>query len=518
MTDFLSMFDIERLGVSNHARRNPDKPALIMNDKTITFKELDRSTNTLANGLLSYGLKPGDRVAVLMHNSPEIMETLGAAGKIGVTPIAMNYRFKEEELAYIINDSESKVLIYGQKFQEIVDKAKSKLTVPSLSYVCAGESPSPDVASLKDIQESGQDTPPATDPNLHGVSSVLIYTSGTTGKPKGVFKTGKNRLNSILGYAHTFESTHDDTHLVAGPLYHSAPYAWASLSMVLGNTTIIMPRFNAEEFLRLIEKYRATSTFVVPTMLNRIINLPPEVKERYDHSSLRVMIMGGESCPFPVKKKAVEFFNKTGLFEFYGGTESAVVTYLRPEDQLRKPGSCGKAVLGSEFKLLNEKMEEVPTGEVGVLYVKGDYLMDGYYKNPIATKACYHGDYLTIGDMARVDDEGYFYIVDRSVDMVVSGGVNIYPAEIEEVLHDHPGVYDASVIGAPDPDWEEKLVAYVVLQDGSEMSETDIIDYIGSRIADYKKPKELYIINEIPYSPSGKQLKRVLRTQYTNEQ
>ncbi len=514
MTDYLSKFDAEKLGVANHAKRNPDKPALIIDDLIITFEELERNTNALANGLLQYGIKAGDRVAVLMDNSPEIIETWSAAAKIGVTPIALNYRFKEDELAYIVNNSESKVLIYGHKFTAIVEAARPRFTVPSLSYICAGGPPADGTEKLEEILKSGQNLPPQTNSNPQGVSSVLIYTSGTTGKPKGVFKTSKNRLNTLLGYAHTFEGSYTDTHLVAGPLYHAAPYAWAAFSTMLGNSIIIMPRFDAETFLRLIEQHRVTTTFVVPTMLNRIINLPQETLEKYDISSLRVLTMGGESCPFPVKKRTVELFNKTRIFEFYGGTESAVVTYLRPEDQLRKPGSCGKPVLGSEFKLLDEKMEEVPEGEVGILYVKGDFLMDYYYKNPQATENCYHDGYLTIGDMARVDEEGYYYIVDRAVDMVLSGGVNIYPAEIEEVLHKHPGIYDVSVIGSPDPNWGEKLVAYVVLQQGSEMSEDDIIDYVGEHLASYKKPSEVVLVDEIPYSPSGKQLKRVLRDEY----
>jgi acyl-CoA synthetase (AMP-forming)/AMP-acid ligase II len=187
---------------------------------------------------------------------------------------------------------------------------------------------------------------------------------------------------------------------------------------------------------------------------------------------------------------------------------------MRPEDQLRKPGSCGKPLAGNEIKLLDEKMDEVPQGEVGIMYIKSPFLLDEYYENPEATQAGYHDGYFTVGDMARIDEDGYYYIVDRAVDMVISGGVNIYPAEIEEVLYNHPSVYDAGIIGVPDPDWGERLVAYVVAKPGADISEEDIQNYVGENLASYKKPKEVYFVEELPYTPSGKLLKRVLRERY----
>jgi acyl-CoA synthetase (AMP-forming)/AMP-acid ligase II len=516
MIDFMAKFDPERIGIANHARRNPDRPALVMNDVTVTYKELDRRTNALANGLLERGIEPGDRISILMHNSPEILEAWGAVGKIAATPIALNYRFKEDELAYIINDSESKLLIYDHEFEEVVGAAKSKLTVPSLIYICPGGSPSSGVLDLDELIRKSSDTPPQVETGSHGVASSLVYTSGTTGRPKGVFKNSKNRLNTLLGYASIFESTYDDTHLVAGPLYHAAPYAWALFSLILGNTVVIMPRFDAENFLHLIQQHTITTTWAVPTMLNRIVNLPDEVSNRYDTSSLRVMTVGGESFPFPLKKKVVEYFGEGKVFEFFGGTEISCVTYMRPEDQLRKPGSCGKPAFGSDIKLLDENKNEVSAGEVGVMYIKNDFLLDGYYKNPKATEESYYNGYFTVGDMARVDEEGYYYIVDRSVDMIISGGVNIYPAEIEETLYNHPDVYDVAIVGAPDPDWGEKIVAYVVPKENAAITKKDIIDYVGEKIASYKKPKEVFFVDDLPYSPSGKLLKRVLRDEYVS--
>lgn len=516
MIDFVKKFDPDRIGITTNAKKTPDLAALIMDDVVVTFEELDRRTNALANALLQLGIEPGNRISILMHNSPEIMQAWSAAGKAAVTPIALNYRYKEDELAYIINDSESKVLIYGHEFEQVVNATRPKLTIPPLTYICLGGSQVSGVLDLDEVIKETPDTPPQVETDSRGVASSLIYTSGTTGRPKGVFRKSRNRLNSLLGYAHTFETTHDDTHLVAGPLYHAAPYAWAAFSLILGNTVVIMPRFDAEEFLRLIQEHKVTTMWVVPTMLNRVLNLPVKVRESYDISSIRVMTVGGESFPFPLVKKAVEYFGEGKIFEFFGATETSCVTYMRPEDQLRKPGSCGIPAMGCDIKLLDENRNEVPMGEPGIMYVMSDFLLDGYYGNPGATQENYHNGYFTVGDMGRVDEEGYYYIVDRAVDMIISGGVNIYPAEIEEVLYGHPELFDVSIIGVPDADWGEKIVAYVVKKKNAHIREEDIIDFVGERLASYKKPKEVIFVNEIPYSPSGKQLKRVIRKEYAS--
>jgi len=513
--DFTKKFDLERVGITKNAQRQPDKPALIMNEVAVTFRQLDKQTNALANALVEMGIMPGDRISLLFYNSPEIMKIWTAAGKISVTPIALNYRFKADELAFIINDSQSRLLIYSDEFDGVVSAARPKFMEPSVRLIRCGKQPPSGVLSLDELIECAPNTPPqAGQSENHGVASSLIYTSGTTGRPKGVVRGIKNRLNSLLGYAYTFESSYDDTHLVAGPLYHSAPYAWAAFSMILRNTVVIMPGFDAENFLRLTDQHKATTVWVVPTMINRILSLPDKIKNQYDASSLRVITVGGESFPFALKKAAVEFFGEGRIFEFFGATEISCVTYMRPEDQLRKPGSCGKPTMGNDIRLLDENMNEVPQGEVGVMYVKSPFLLDGYYQNPEATEANYHNGYFTVWDMARVDKDGYYYIVDRAVDMIISGGVNIYPAEIEEVLYTHPGIFDAGIIGVPDSEWGERIVAVVVPQPGANLTGDDVINFVGEKLASFKKPKKVYFVDELPYSPSGKMLKRVLRAKY----
>ena len=515
--DFTKMYDPNRVGIANHAKDQPDKPALIMNDRAVTFRQLHEDTNAFSNALLGLGVGPGDRISVLFHNSPEILKAWTAAGKISVTPIALNYRFRADELSYIINDSESKALIYGSEFEDVVREATSRFADPNVLLIRNGGPVPSGVLDFEEMIANASHEPPPAQSGTYGVASSLIYTSGTTGRPKGVVRGSKNRLNSLLGYAYTFETGYDDTHLVAGPLYHSAPYAWAAFSLILGNTVVIMPRFDAENFLRLIDTHKVTTAWTVPTMLNRILNLPDNIKNAYDISSLRVMTVGGESFPFPLKQKAVEFFGKHTIFEFFGATEISCVTYLRPEDQLKKPGSCGKPAMGNEIRLLDENMHDVPVGEVGVMYVKSPFLLDGYYKKPDATEANYHEGYFTVGDMARVDEEGYYYIVDRAVDMIISGGVNIYPAEIEELLYTHPKVFDAGIVGIPDPDWGERIVAFVVPKQGVDVTEEEITGFVAENLASYKKPKEVHFVDDLPYSPSGKMLKRLLREGYGGE-
>jgi len=477
--NFLEKFDQERLGIVKHAKLQPDKVALIMNDLKVTYKELDEDTNALANAFWDQGIRPGDRICILFNNSPEILKAWTAAGKMSVTPIALNFHFKADELAYIVNDSESKLLIYADEFDEVIEQAKPKFNSASFIYIRSGGSPLEGVLRLEELLQTYPRISLEIENKSFGVPSTLVYTSGTTGRPKGAVRSSSNRLNSLMGYACIFESTYDDIHLVAGPLYHAAPYAWAAFSLILGNTVIVMPRFNAEEFLRLVDKYKVTTVWVVPTMLNRILNLPEEVKVRYDISSLKSITVGGESFPFPLKERAVD-----------------------------------KPTMGNEIVLLDENKNEVPVGEVGIMYVKSPFLLDEYYKNPEATKANYHNGYFTVGDMARVDEDGFYYILDRAVDMIISGGVNIYPAEIEEILYRHPDIFDAAIIGVPDPDWGERIVAQVVPKVDAQLTEQDVKDYVGENLASYKKPREVYFVEELPYSSSGKLLKRVLREEY----
>ena len=514
MFDWTRAYDPQRVGVAKNAEREPARPAFIIGDTVISYGQLDLEINALANALLNLGMKPGDNIAALFHNSYEVYLVWAAAAKIKVTSLAVNFKLKESELAYILDDSDCKLLIYHDEFQKLVGMLQPLLTQAAPTLVCAGGG---DVSSgyrLGALMAQYSTEPPPVQEASGMVPPTLAYTSGTTGKPKGVYRTGAKRLEYLLWQADLCGARYDDVHLVAGPLYHAAPFAWGAFSLLLGNKVIIMPRFDAETFLKLVSEHRVSTTFMVPTMMRRLLSLPDEVQRKYDISSLRSITIAGEPFPFAIKKRCIEYFGEGKLFEFYGGTEIGVVTHLKPKDQLRKAGSCGQPLEDIDLLVLDDMRQEVPVGEVGVIYVKSPYLLDGYHNNPEATAANFYNDYFTVGDMGYVDEEGFYYLVDRAVDMIISGGVNIYPAEIEEVLYQHGGIQAATVIGVPDPAWGEKVVAYVVPRLGNDLSAAQVIDYVGNRLAVYKKPKEVIFLDELPVSTTGKVLKRELRRRY----
>jgi acyl-CoA synthetase (AMP-forming)/AMP-acid ligase II len=300
---------------------------------------------------------------------------------------------------------------------------------------------------------------------------------------------------------------------VTCPLYHSAPPVFAGLHTILGGFVYVMPKFDPEQFLKVIDEEKITSTFMVPTMLNMVANLPNEVKKKYDLGSMRNLVVGGAPFHISTKKTILEIFDNDCLFEFYGSTETGINTILLPEEQLSKTESCGKVFDGNDILLLDEDRKPVKQGEVGELFMKNNMLIDGYFRNKTATDESFHEGYLSVGDMAYMDEEGYYYIVDRKKDMVISGGVNIYPAEIEITLNHHPKVFDSAVIGVPDEQWGESLKAFVVLKAGCEATAEEIIDYCKENLAHYKKPKCVEFISELPRNPSGKIVKKLLREQ-----
>jgi acyl-CoA synthetase (AMP-forming)/AMP-acid ligase II len=504
------------LGIRAHAEATPEKTALIDAEKILTYGELHARVNRLANAFQDLGIGPDDKVSTLFHNSGRMLEAVSALGKIGAVPVALNYRFKGDEIEYVVNQSDSQVLVFGQEFAPTLRPIAERLQNVR-HYVVVGdaavEGPFDPLHRFEDLVEQSRETEPEGGPP-DGVSSSLIYTSGTTGHPKGCFKTSRKRLATLQYYIDLYGLVHEDVHLVTCPMYHSAPYAFSVMALLLGNTVIIHRRYNPVATLRSMRKHRVTSTFMVPTQVNRIVNLAPEQTEGLRPDSLRVLVVAAAPFPFPLKAKGVEFFGEGKLYEFYGATETSMNTLLYPQEQLAKPGSCGRAIPGNEILLLDDQGNPVPTGESGELYVKNDYLLDSYYKMPEETAKSLKDGYFSVGDVARMDEEGYYYILDRKVDMVISGGVNIYPVEIDECLYKHPKIYDAAVIGVKDDDWGERLVAYILLKEGEVMTEAEVQSYVAAHLADYKKPREVYFVEELPYSAQGKLLKRQLKAEY----
>jgi acyl-CoA synthetase (AMP-forming)/AMP-acid ligase II len=342
----------------------------------------------------------------------------------------------------------------------------------------------------------------------------MVYTAGTTGKPKGALRRTIDPANVTprLAALNCLDPAH--VHLVAGPLYHSAPGGFALYAHMVGSTVVVMRKFDAEDALHHIERHRCTTTFMAPTLLKRIVDLPAAVRARYDVSSMRSMVVAAAPCPMRVKEQIVAMFGPV-LYEFYGSTELGVNTVLSPEDVLRKPGSCGRAAPGVELAVLDDEGQPVPTGTPGELFVRRyGGVFDEYYKNPTATAQTARGEWMSVGDVAWMDAEGFVYICDRKRDMIISGGVNIYPAEIEDALHRHPAIEDAAVFGVPDAEWGERVHAAVQLRSGMSASERDVIDFCRAHLADYKAPRGVSFHTDFPRDTAGKLVKRLLREPY----
>jgi acyl-CoA synthetase (AMP-forming)/AMP-acid ligase II len=438
-----------------YAQETPAKEAAADGKGRYGFREFYLLVNRMANALAGLGVGRGDRVAVLMHNCLEAFAIPHALGKLKASAVPIGYRLKSGEVEYVVNNSRSKALLIGAEFDEVVRPILGRLEEVTADRILACGDNLPWAARLEDLLKSAPDTDPDLSPEES--SSSIIYTSGTTGLPKGAFRDNRPRdLELIMSVVSNFRITTDDRHVVTCPLYHSAPPVFAGLHTTLGAFVYVLERFDPELFLKTIEREKITSTFMVPTMLNRVASLPAEVKRKYDVGSMRNLVVGGAPFHIGTKRAAIELFGEECLFEFYGSTETGINTILRPEEQLRKIGSCGKVFDGNEILLLDGDRKTVGQGEVGELFMKNNMLIDGYFRNKKATDESFHNGYLSVGDMAFMDEEGYYYIVDRKKDMVISGGVNIYPAEVEAALNHHPKVFDAAIIGVPDDQWGER--------------------------------------------------------------
>ncbi len=503
------------IGAPANAKMFPDRTAVVFGDVRYTWTDWNGRINQLANALRGLGIGRGDKLAVMLHNCHQFLEVSSAAIKIGAVMVPLNYRLRGREIEYIVNNSDARAVISGDEFVPEIASVIDQLTgVTHGGYIAvgghAGDSRFTDYEALIAKQPTGEpaDQPPP------GMNS-MIYTSGTTGRPKGVFRPGGVDPSLLFAIVGGFGlQMGSEVHIVPAPLYHSAPTLGSVLTIVLGGTLVIMEKFDPEEFLALIDREKVTSSFVVPTIVKRVLALPDEVKRRYDVSSLHSLIVGAAPFPLETKRAAVEYFGNC-IYEYYGSTDAGLNTILPPSEQTKRPASCGKVLDGNEIVILDDEGKKLAPGEVGNIYITNSLVKTmQYYKDPEKTKAAFRGDYMTVGDMGYLDEEGFLYIVDRKTDMVISGGVNIYPAEIEEVIHEHPAVLDVAVIGVPNEEWGEELKAVVQLKPGVRASADDIIDFCRSRVADYKRPRTVDFVAEVPRNPSGKLLKREIRAPY----
>ncbi|MHB1784756.1 MAG: class I adenylate-forming enzyme family protein, partial [Acidimicrobiales bacterium] len=349
--------------------------------------------------------------------------------------------------------------------------------------------------------------------------TTMIYTSGTTGHPKGALRRGGGDPTQVAALVGHVGYRPDDVYLTTGPLYHSGPGGFMAIAHALGNTVVVQRKFEAEDWLRLIQAHRVTSTFSAPATIRLACNLAPEIKARYDCSSMRVMIANAAPWSFALKQAYLADFPAMSLWEVYGSTELGVDTVLAPADQLRKPGSCGQPAPGVELMLVDDAGEEITDpGVPGELFVRSKSTFSTYYKAQEKYESGRRGDFHSVGDVAYRDEEGYYYICDRKNDMIISGGMNIYPAEIEAAIEAHPQIFEVAVFGIPSEEWGEAVHAVVVSQNGNKLSQGDVTDFARLHLAGYKVPKSVSFTDELPRTGSGKVLKRVLRDPFWKNQ
>ncbi|MBW1962838.1 MAG: long-chain fatty acid--CoA ligase [Deltaproteobacteria bacterium] len=496
--------------LTNTAQKYPNRTALVHLKSRWTYETFNRRVNRLSDALLNMGVKKGDGIALLFYNSNHFVEAYFAAVKIGAVAIPVNFRFIGPEIEYIINDSSATIFFYGKEFQEIVSECRPLLN--NVTRYITVDSPDTSLAAdYERLMQGGEDAEPNTSVGPGDVCQIM-YTSGTTGKPKGAVITHQaviwNMINTLLGR----EDREGETALIIGPLYHTAALNnHLTIQVALGGTSILIKRFDPADVLEVIEKERATTISGSPTMYQMLLQSPDA--KRFDLSSITKCTVGSAILPVETKLRLQTLFpGVTGIYDVYGCTEAAPsISILREADSRRKPGSVGRALPFVQVRIVDETDSPLPSGAVGELVCRGPNLMTEYCGQPEATREALRGGWFHTGDMAQMDDEGFIYIVDRKKDMINSGGENISPREVEEVLHTHPLINDAAVVGVADPLWGEAVRAFVVVQKGAELTESDVIEHCKRHLASYKKPKHVTFIDEIPKNPSGKILKTKLR-------
>jgi acyl-CoA synthetase (AMP-forming)/AMP-acid ligase II len=505
--------------LTQHAQANGAHAAVIVDSSggahpsATSFAELEADANRLARGLLDLGARSGDRIAWCGPNSLAVVTALHASRKVGLTSVPVSYRFNAVEMQYVIDNSDATVVLVDAEQAPLVASVRDQLPKVRDVLVFGGAAPTGCV-HWDDAVAPQDPTPPEVDEAGTGAAgATMIYTSGTTGKPKGAMRTGTDAsaIAALMQALHLLEGP--PVHLTTGPLYHSGPLSFALFAHALGGTIVVLRKFDPSAWLRLVKEHRVTDTFSAPTQLKRIVTLPPGELARADLSSMRTLIANAAPVPYSLKREFIEKLGDGFLYEVYGSTELGVVTVLPPEDQLRKPGSCGKTYGPIDVRIVREDGTDAPTGDAGELFIRSTLEMDGY--NHTDERLTEHGaEWKSVGDVAYLDDEGYLYICDRKKDMIISGGVNIYPAEIEAVIHEHPAILDVAVFGIPDDEWGERVHAVVQAKPGVTVDLDELRAFVEERVGGYKRPREYELRDELPRTDSGKLLKRVLRDEF----
>jgi acyl-CoA synthetase (AMP-forming)/AMP-acid ligase II len=503
----------------------PDQELIVFENTRLTYASALDRVRRLATSLQGLGVKPGDRVAALQTNSNQFIESYYATATLGATFVPLNYRAKQPEIEYMVTAADVKVLFVGSRYVEQIKELEPKFT--SVQHYVAMESSAPGMIDFEKLVADG--SPDIEDAEVDESDvSILMYTSGTTSLPKGVMLTYGDFTNYVVGTVEMADGTDRGTSLLCAPLYHIAGTANIMTAIWAGRKIVVLKQFDTKEWLEAVHKEKITHAFVVPTMMKQLIDHPDFSK--YNMSSLQNLSYGGAPMPFPVIRKAIESFPPgTGFVNAFGQTETtSTLTVLGPADHrldgppeevernLKRLTSVGLPLPDVEVQVLDDDNKPLPANEIGEVVIRTPRVMKGYAGQESATAALLDADgWLHTRDMGYLDEDGYVYLVGRKDDIIIRGGENIAPAEIEAVLHAHPSVDEAAVIGVPDVDWGQKIAAFVALRPGKTASDGELSDFCRQRLASFKKPEIIRFVDALPKNPLGKILKKELKAQFT---
>jgi len=510
---------INRDTIGDMARRAAtkygEKIAIIFRNQKLSFYDLEKESRRFANLMTRYGVKKGDRVAIYSYNSHYYPISMIGLAKIGAIQVPINFMLNAEEIAYIINHSGSKLFIVEDSLYPIIAQDRDKFpSVEKWGFLPLAETDMPeDFFNLIEEMKTVSYDEPQVDVGAEDIVQIP-YTSGTESKPKGAMLSHRALMSQYYSCIFDGQYETDDVSLHALPLFHCAQlHCFLMPYLYVGATNVIMHKADALDMIKLLEQYQITHMFAPPTVWIGILN-HPEFKN-YNHGSLKKAAYGASIMPVEVIKQLSVTFHGLKLWNYYGQTEMGpVATILKPEDQLLKPGSAGKPVLNVETRLMDDNGQFVPVGEVGEIVHRSGHVMTGYLSDPEKTDVAFLYGWFHSGDLGKFDTDGYLYVVDRKKDMIKTGGENVASREVEEVLYQYPGVEEVAVIGLPDPKWIEIVAAVVVPKKGKVIEEKQIIAYCRDRLAGFKCPKKIVVIDKLPKNPSGKILKRELKEQF----
>ena len=495
----------------HHVSARPDKLAVVQPNRTLTYAQLYESACRIAHGLKQQKIGQGDHVGIYLRNDWSYIAIYYALSMSGAVAVPINYMLRSDQVATLLEQTSCRLLFAERSLREEVHRMRS-CSASSIPVCYVDESTDDSALSLQEwLANDDPVSEPGTFVDVHD-TMMILFSSGTTGLPKGIRLSHLNRVLYFFELGMEYGIRYNDVNLCSTPLYHNAAIFFAFNNLYFGATTVIHRKFDVLRTFEDIATHRATNAFFVPTQLHQLIQ--SNESHNFDLSSLRVIVSGAAPLATATKEAIFRVFPDIELHELYGLTETGLITNLRPEDQLRKIRCAGQAFLNMEFRVVDPQGQDLPVGNVGEIITRGPTLCNGYYANETATRQAWQDGWFHTGDLGRTDEEGFLYIVDRLKDMILSGGVNIYPKDIEEVIYTLPAVRDVAVVGIPDEKWGEAVHALVVSRDEQQLSEQQILDVCKEKLPNFQVPRSVEFRDELPRNPSGKLLKTVIRKEF----